>query len=61
MPFGLINAGATYQRMVNKLFAGMIGNTMEDYVDYMLVKLVKGVDDVEDVRHSNASVSIRCI
>ncbi|KAI5342523.1 hypothetical protein L3X38_010398 [Prunus dulcis] len=38
MPFGLKNAGATYQRLVNHLFALLIGNTMEVYVDDILVK-----------------------
>ncbi|CAL8991177.1 unnamed protein product, partial [Prunus brigantina] len=38
MPFGLKNAGATYQRLVNSIFAPLIGNTMEVYVDDMLVK-----------------------
>ena len=38
MPFGLINAGATYQRLVNPIFADLIGKTMEVYVDDMLVK-----------------------
>ena len=38
MPFGLKNAGATYQRLVNKLFKGQIGQNMEVYVDDMLVK-----------------------
>ncbi|KAI5339814.1 hypothetical protein L3X38_019086 [Prunus dulcis] len=38
MPFGLKNAGATYQRLVNHLFAPLIGTTMEVYVDDMLVK-----------------------
>ncbi|KAI5342892.1 hypothetical protein L3X38_010768 [Prunus dulcis] len=38
MPFGLKNARATYQRLVNHLFAPLIGNTMEVYVDDMLVK-----------------------
>ncbi|KAI5315154.1 hypothetical protein L3X38_044330 [Prunus dulcis] len=38
MPFGLKNAGATYQRLVNKIFIGYIGNIMEVYVDDMLVK-----------------------
>ncbi|KAL2246834.1 UNVERIFIED_CONTAM: Retrovirus-related Pol polyprotein from transposon [Sesamum indicum] len=38
MPFGLKNAGATYQRLVNKMFARQIGKTMEVYVDDMLVK-----------------------
>ena len=38
MPFGLKNAGATYQRMVNKMFSQQIGKTMEVYIDDMLVK-----------------------
>lgn len=37
-PFGLKNAGATYQRLVNKLFQHQIGRNMEVYVDDMLVK-----------------------
>uniref|UniRef100_A0A1J3HXG1 Retrovirus-related Pol polyprotein from transposon opus n=1 Tax=Noccaea caerulescens TaxID=107243 RepID=A0A1J3HXG1_NOCCA len=38
MPFGLKNAGATYQRLVNKMFADQLGQTMEVYIDDMLVK-----------------------
>ena len=38
MPFGLKNAGATYQRLVNKMFQKHIGTTMEVYIDDMLVK-----------------------
>lgn len=38
MPFGLLNAGATYQRLVNMMFEKQIGKTMEVYVDDMLVK-----------------------
>ena len=38
MPFGLKNAGATYQRLVNKMFANYLGDTMEVYIDDMLVK-----------------------
>ena len=38
MPFGLKNAGATYQRLVNRMFQKLIGTTMEVYVDDMLVK-----------------------
>ncbi|XP_048628323.1 uncharacterized protein LOC125597842 [Brassica napus] len=36
MPFGLKNAGATYQRLVNRMFADQLGNTMEVYIDDML-------------------------
>ena len=38
MPFGLKNAGATYQRLVNKIFTDYLGDTMEVYIDNMLVK-----------------------
>ncbi|CAA0837944.1 Unknown protein, partial [Striga hermonthica] len=46
MSFGLKNAGATYQRLVNKMFATMIGRTMEVYVDDMLVKSVHASDHI---------------
>ena len=38
MPFGLKNAGATYQSLVNQMFQKQIGTTMEVYIDDMLVK-----------------------
>ncbi|KAM2808647.1 hypothetical protein FF1_043863 [Malus domestica] len=38
MPFGLNNAEATYQRLVNSMFAEQIGKSMKVYVDDMLVK-----------------------
>ena len=38
MPFGLKNAGATYQRSVNRMFQKQIGASMEVYIDDMLVK-----------------------
>ena len=41
MPFGLKNAGATYQRLVNKMFQKQIGASIEVYIDDMLVKSVK--------------------
>ena len=40
MPFGLKNAGATYQRLVNRMFHKQIGTTMEVYIDDMLVKSI---------------------
>ena len=38
MPFGLKNARATYQRLVTKIFRPLLGETMEVYIDDMLVK-----------------------
>ena len=40
MVFGLKNAGEIYQRLVNKIFAHLIGKTMEVYIDDMLVKKI---------------------
>ena len=41
MPFGLKNVGATYQRLVKKMFQKHIGASMEVYINDMLVKSVK--------------------
>ena len=38
MPFELKNTGATYQRLVNRMFQKQIGESMEVYIDDMLVK-----------------------
>ncbi|GJV47245.1 reverse transcriptase domain-containing protein [Tanacetum coccineum] len=38
MPFGLRNAGATYQRLVDKTFHGQIGRNLEVYVDDLVIK-----------------------
>ncbi|XP_072075962.1 uncharacterized protein [Arachis hypogaea] len=39
MPFGLKNAGATYQRLMDNAFQKQIGKNMEVYVDDIVVKL----------------------
>ncbi|RDX78296.1 Retrovirus-related Pol polyprotein from transposon 17.6, partial [Mucuna pruriens] len=44
MPFGLKNAGATYQRLMDCIFEGLIGGDVEVYVDDMVVKLVIAPD-----------------
>ena len=38
MPFGLKNAGATYQRMIQTCLEKQIGKTVEAYVDDVVVK-----------------------
>ena len=49
MPFGLKNARATYQRLVNYMFRDLIGKSMEVYVDDLLVK------SKEETDHRNTS------
>ncbi|GJX89314.1 reverse transcriptase domain-containing protein [Tanacetum coccineum] len=38
MPFGLKNAGATYQRLVDNAFEGQVGRNLEVYVDDLVIK-----------------------
>ena len=38
MPFGLKNAGSTYQRMMTKMFEPQLGKNVEVYIDNMVVK-----------------------
>ena len=46
MPFGLKNAGATYQRLVTKMFQPSLEKTMEVYIDDMLVKSKEHSDHI---------------
>ena len=52
MPFGLKNAGATYQRLMNRMFALQIGRNVQVYVDDMLVKSRMEEDHLEDLRQT---------
>ena len=38
MPFGLKNAGSTYQRMMTRMFESLLGKNIEIYIDNMVVK-----------------------
>uniref|UniRef100_A0A2N9ENC7 Uncharacterized protein n=1 Tax=Fagus sylvatica TaxID=28930 RepID=A0A2N9ENC7_FAGSY len=49
MPFGLKNAGATYQRMVTKMFGHIIGKIVVVYIDDMLVKSLKEENHIADL------------
>lgn len=44
MPFGLKNAGLTYQRLVNKIFVSLIRRTIEVYIDDMIIKSKQSKD-----------------
>ncbi|KAL0294487.1 UNVERIFIED_CONTAM: Retrovirus-related Pol polyprotein from transposon.6 [Sesamum angustifolium] len=54
MPFGLKNAGATYQRLVDKIFRHQLGRNMEVYVDGMLVKVKEAHNHAEDLEETFA-------
>ena len=49
MPFGLKKAGATYQRMVTRMFKDLIGKTVKVYIDDMVVKTKESVWHAHDL------------
>ena len=56
MPFGLKNAGATYQRLVNKMFSKQIGRNMEVYVNDMLLKSKEELAHLDDLKETFATL-----
>ncbi|XP_074329165.1 uncharacterized protein LOC141666851 isoform X1 [Apium graveolens] len=52
MPFGLINAGATFQQTMDKIFSSQIGKNMLIYVDDMITKSKVASDHVTDLRET---------
>ena len=56
MPFRLKNAGATYQRLVNKMFSRQIGRNMEVYMDDMLVKSKEKPTHLDDLKEMFATL-----
>jgi len=50
MPFILKNVGATYQRMVDKVFKHQLGRIIEGYVDDMLVKSMTFEQHLQDLK-----------
>ncbi|KAI5324481.1 hypothetical protein L3X38_033554 [Prunus dulcis] len=48
MPFGLKNAGSSYQRLVNRMFKSQIDKTMEVYIDDIVIK---NQEKSQHVRH----------
>ncbi|KAK8918566.1 hypothetical protein KSP39_PZI021170 [Platanthera zijinensis] len=56
MPFGLKNAGATYQRMMNQVFKEQKGRNLEVYVDDLLVKSKSITEHVADLAETFATL-----
>ncbi|GJR11972.1 reverse transcriptase domain-containing protein [Tanacetum coccineum] len=49
MPFGLKNAGATYQRLVDKAFDSQVGRNIEVYVDDLVIKSHTEAEMLRDI------------
>ena len=49
MPFGLKNAGFTYQRMMTRMFEPQLGKNIEVYIDDMVVKSKVVSEHIEDL------------
>uniref|UniRef100_A0A2N9ITV2 Uncharacterized protein n=1 Tax=Fagus sylvatica TaxID=28930 RepID=A0A2N9ITV2_FAGSY len=50
MPFGLKNAGATYQRAMQKIFDDILHKIVQCYVDDLVVKTRKREEHIRDLR-----------
>nr|KYP46002.1 Retrovirus-related Pol polyprotein from transposon 17.6 [Cajanus cajan] len=56
MPFDLKNAGATYQRLMDKVFHQQIGQNMEVYIDDMVVKTTSATNHATDLAEVFAQI-----
>jgi len=68
MPFDLKNTGATYLRLMDKIFIGLINRSVEVYVDDIVVKSdsfeqhVKDLDEVfKAIRGANMKLNLRSV
>ncbi|GJY64581.1 reverse transcriptase domain-containing protein [Tanacetum coccineum] len=52
MSFGLKNAGATYQRLVDKAFQKQIGRNLEVYVDDLVIKSCTEQEVIRDIEET---------
>jgi hypothetical protein len=50
MTFGLKNAGATYPRAMNLIFHELLGNIVEVYINYIIVKSAEFSSHIADLR-----------
>ena len=62
MPFGLKNAGSTYQRMMTRMFKSLLGKNIEIYIDDMVVKskvISEHLGDLRDIFEILRSYKLR--
>src|ERR1044072_9262358 len=57
MPFGLKNAGATYQRMMQACLKEKIGRNVQVYVDDIVIKTYKADTLLDDLRKTFAALN----
>ncbi|GJW10703.1 reverse transcriptase domain-containing protein [Tanacetum coccineum] len=62
MPFGLKNADATYQRLVDKAFDSQVGRNIEVYVDDLVIKShtkAKMLRDINETFHTLRKINMK--
>ena len=52
IPFGMKNAGATYQSLVNQMFSKQIRRNIEVYMDDMLVKSKEEENHLDNLKET---------
>src|ERR1041385_5851318 len=57
MPFGLKNAGATYQRMMQAYLKEQIGTNVQVYVDDIVIKTFKEATLLDDLCETFAALN----
>lgn len=57
MSFGLTNAGATYQRLMQKTFSSQQGHNLEDNIDDLVVKSSTRYDHLKDLTKTFENVN----
>ena len=57
MPFGLKNAGATYQWMMQACLKEKIGRNVQVYVDDIVIKTYKAATLLDDLRETFAALN----
>ncbi|XP_068476980.1 uncharacterized protein [Phaseolus vulgaris] len=57
MPFGLKNVGATYQRLMDKVLAPMLGRNVQAYIDDMVVTSQERVRHTADLEELFATIA----
>ncbi|KAK1684225.1 hypothetical protein QYE76_045073 [Lolium multiflorum] len=61
MPFGLKNAGATYQRMMQKCLATQIGKNVQMYIDDVVITTKHSASLIDDLKETFDNLDKFCL